>query len=301
MIKRAILLSALCAAGSAWAQQSLDISEKDLASGAANARLSALARTAASSGKRVVVTAPQHLHAQVAAALAAGGKADVVLRDGFYENVLVRVEDKAEEAPKPAAAPAPAPAPPPAPAVARPAPTAPPARVSTPPPAPVRTPPPVAESRTPPPPPAPVVQTPASAAPAAAVPPRDSTPPPPPPQAQPSQAATPAPAQEPTETAPAPTSAATNVLVASVPGEGTEVRSVLESNHNSGAPIRESLTVAQLINGDTINVSDGAAVVMRRDGTLLLRYWLVGEIDLEDRGLRATGENRYRVVRSLVR
>jgi hypothetical protein len=85
MIKQVVLLSALCT-GTAWAQQNLDISEKDVASGAAQARLSAVARQAASSGKRVVVTAPQHLHAQIAAGLAAGGKADVVLRDGFYEN-----------------------------------------------------------------------------------------------------------------------------------------------------------------------------------------------------------------------
>ena len=61
MIKRYTLLSMLLA-GSAAAQQNMDISEKDVTSGAAQARLSALARDAAASGKRVVVTAPQHLH-----------------------------------------------------------------------------------------------------------------------------------------------------------------------------------------------------------------------------------------------
>ena len=52
----------------------------------------------------VVVTAPQEWHAKIAAKIRAGGSADVVLRDGFHENVLVRVENKpaepAKEAPK---------------------------------------------------------------------------------------------------------------------------------------------------------------------------------------------------------
>ncbi|MBN8482258.1 MAG: hypothetical protein J0L88_11780, partial [Xanthomonadales bacterium] len=121
MINRAVILSLLLAAP-AWAQQSLDISEKDIASGAAQARLAAMAREAAANGKRIIVTAPQHLHRQIAAGLAAGGKTEVVLRDGFYENVLVRAEDRVEEPAKPEPKPEPKveakPSPKPAPASA---------------------------------------------------------------------------------------------------------------------------------------------------------------------------------------
>ncbi|HNR92088.1 MAG TPA: hypothetical protein PKO41_06655 [Dokdonella sp.] len=316
MIKRAILLSALCAAGSAWAQQSLDISEKDLASGAANARLSALARTAASSGKRVVVTAPQHLHAQVAAALAAGGEADVVLRDGFYENVLVRVEDKVEEAPRPAAPP-----PAPAPATARPAPVvAPPAPPTTPAPAPatVSTPPPATPAAAsaaaePPAPPPPVASAPSPAPPPVTTAPATIAEPaadlsrPPPVAAQPTQATAPASEAAPAEVESAPTAAenvttaATNVLVATEPGDVTPTRASLEKLYNDGRRIRERITPGQLKNGDMVYTGDGAAVVVRRDGTNLLRFWLEGELNLGHRGLEASGRNRYRVIGSVIR
>ena len=110
-------------ASSAWAQQNVDITAEQFNSGAANAELTTLGRQAAASGKRLVVTAPQHWHAQIAARIRAGGQAEIVLKDGFYETLLVRVEDKAAEpakpepiaaAAKPAAVAAPAPAPRPA-------------------------------------------------------------------------------------------------------------------------------------------------------------------------------------------
>ena len=100
MNKRFLLLMAMLAS-SASAQQNTDISAEQFTSGAANAKLSALGRQAAASGKRLVVTAPQHWHAQIAAKIRAGGNADVVLKDGFYETVLVRIEDKAAEPAKP--------------------------------------------------------------------------------------------------------------------------------------------------------------------------------------------------------
>lgn len=296
MIKRFVLFSALCATGSVWAQQSLDISEKDIASGAASARLSALARTAASSGKRVVVTAPQHLHGQIAAALAGGGKVDVVLRDGFYENVLVRVEDKVEEAPRPEPRPAvAAPPPPPAPAPARP--VVAPAQAAKPP-----APAPVEAVKEPPPPVEAVAAPPASPAPA---PPVDlSLPPPvaPAPAAAPS-APPPPPAaiEEAAEAAPAATAEGSSLLQATEPGDVTPVRLSLERLYNDGRRIRESITPAGLKNGDLVYTGSGAAVVVRRDGTNLLRFWLEGELDLSHRGLEATGSNRFKVIGSVIR
>jgi hypothetical protein len=101
MKARKLLLAAALAAAPAFAQQNIDISGTDFQSGAGDARLSTLGREAAKSGKRIVVTAPQEWHAKIAAKIKAGGGADVVLKDGFYENVLVRVEEKPAEPPKP--------------------------------------------------------------------------------------------------------------------------------------------------------------------------------------------------------
>lgn len=97
MLKKLILATALVA-GSAIAQENTDISGANFQSGKADGTLAALGRKAAASGHRLVITAPPEWHAKIAAKVKAGGAADVVLRDGFYENVLVRVESKAEAA-----------------------------------------------------------------------------------------------------------------------------------------------------------------------------------------------------------
>ncbi len=106
MLRKLVLAAALVAT-SAFAQQSTDISGADFNSGAADAALAGLGRAAAASGKRLVITAPADWHARIAAKLRAGGDASVILRDGFYENVLVRVEDPSASEPAAAAAPPP--------------------------------------------------------------------------------------------------------------------------------------------------------------------------------------------------
>jgi len=93
MLKKLMLASALIAT-SAFAQQNTDISGANFQSGKADAALAALGREAAASGNRLVITAPAEWHARIAARVRAGGNANLVLREGFYENVLVRIEDK---------------------------------------------------------------------------------------------------------------------------------------------------------------------------------------------------------------
>ena len=93
MLKKLALAAALVAT-SAVAQENTDISGANFQSGKADAALATLGRKAAASGSRLVITAPKEWHAKIAAKVRAGGKADLVLRDGFYETVLVRVEDK---------------------------------------------------------------------------------------------------------------------------------------------------------------------------------------------------------------
>ncbi len=104
MLKKFALAAALVAT-SALAQENTDISGANFQSGKADAALATLGRKAAAAGSRLVITAPKEWHAKIAAKVHAGGKADLVLRDGFYESVLVRVEDKSAAAAAPAAEP----------------------------------------------------------------------------------------------------------------------------------------------------------------------------------------------------
>ncbi len=356
MLKRLILATALFAA-SASAQQNTDISGAEFSSGKADARLATLAKQAAAEGKRLVITAPADWHKALSAKLRAGGHADVVLRDGFYENVLVRVEDKAEET-KPALEKAPARSTPKA-VAAAPAPA--PAVREAPPPAPLQS--------------APVVAAPA---PVAAVP-----------------NVTPAPAARMAAPAPKPAApvvdvdairtrleqslnsgrsargtlavaalqsgdtiyvdepvravvrreglkpelywldgdldlrraelkvAADNryqvmsairgdgslrsefdtsrVLNVRVPADAAPVRAALERKINEGRSIGDSIAVDKLRNGDIIYTGDAAAVVVRREGADLHRYWLDGTIDLRQSGVQADGANKFRVVSDTVR
>jgi len=113
MFKRILLASALVSSA-AFAQQ-VDISGKDFLSGAGDAKLADIARQAAASGKKVVVTAPKYWQDKVAAKLHAGAaNVTVQMSEGFFESVAARIEEGKAAAPKvepkPEAAPAPAPA-----------------------------------------------------------------------------------------------------------------------------------------------------------------------------------------------
>ena len=274
-------------ASSAWAQQNIDITAEQFNSGAANAELTTLGRQAAASGKRLVVTAPQHWHAQIAARIRAGGQAEIVMKDGFYETLLVRVEDKAAEPAKPepvAAAAKPAP-------VAAPAPTP----TPTPRPAPVAEPPAAIE----PPPPAPVVEVPAAEpepAPEVVA----------PPQPPPVQAAVPAVVEEaPAAAAEAPVVVdpkAPVMLVAAEPGDTDPVRESMEKRYNEGKRISERVQPGSLREGDVIYTAAGAAVIVRRENNRMIRMWLDGTLNLNQTGLSVEGGNKYLVVnRNLTR
>lgn len=361
-MSRKLILAAALFAASASAQQSIDISGADFSAGKGDARLAEIARQAAAEGKRVVVTAPKEWHKSIAAKL---GKShgDVVLREGFYESVLARIEDKpepakpakaeAEKAPARAAAPI-------APRAAEPKPIAKPAEPTPPPVA-------VAPARKPletaPPP-----QTKPAVAPIAAK--------------RAAVAALPEPVvdveavrdrmrQSLIEGRPAEGSLAVSSLqpgdviyvdepvrgvvrreglkavlywldgdldlrrselkpsaanryqvmsairgqatlrrefdtskaelVAGVPADGAPVRVALEKAFNDGRRISERLDVAQLREGDVIYTGTTAAVVVRRDGKDMLRYWLDGSLDLRQSGVQADGPGKYRIRGSLSR
>jgi chemotaxis protein histidine kinase CheA len=89
----AALLSTALMASAVWAQE-VSVDGKDFLSGAGDAKLADLARQAASEGKHLVVTAPNYWQSKVAAKLHAGAaNVDVQMKEGFFENVLVRIED----------------------------------------------------------------------------------------------------------------------------------------------------------------------------------------------------------------
>jgi len=113
MLKKWVLVGALIAAMPAMAQEEISIEGKDFLSGAGDARLAQIAKQAAATGKKVVVTAPAYWQDKVNAKLHAGAaNATVQVKEGFFENVIVRLEDNkpvpAKAAEAPAAAPAPA-------------------------------------------------------------------------------------------------------------------------------------------------------------------------------------------------
>jgi hypothetical protein len=102
MYKCLFLAAALLVSTAAVAQQ-VDINGKDFLSGAGDARLADIARQAAAQNKKLVVTAPDYWQSKVAAKLHAGAaNVDIQPIEGFFENVLVRMEDaKVVASPKP--------------------------------------------------------------------------------------------------------------------------------------------------------------------------------------------------------
>lgn len=265
MLKRLALATALLAS-SAWAQQEISITAKDIESGAADAKLAELGRQAATTGKEVVINAPKEWHGKVAAKVKAGGAATVRMNDSFFENVVVRVAEKAKvEPPKPVEAPKPA-TPPPAPAPVAPPPPKP-AEAPKPAPKPVEAP----KPATPPPAPAPApIETPPPApAPVQAPPP---TPAPPPPAAKPT-----APAVDPS----------------------VAIRERFEQNLNGGNAAKGDIEQTQLQKGDLIYIDGDVRAVVRRDRLGTTLFWLSGDLNLQRAELKPLADNRYEVMNKI--
>jgi len=261
-VRKLLLAAAIAAAAPAFAQQNVDISGTEFQAGNGDAKLATVGREAAKSGKRVVVTAPQEWHAKIAAKIRAGGAADVVMKDGFYENVLVRVEDKPAEPAKPEPKPepkrvaserVPQDVPGPKPTLPPPSEPAPAPVVSAPPPAPVAAPapPPVQQA------PAPQMRTPAAPQVAVAKP-----------------AAAPVPAQP----------------------DITKIQKRMEESLNNGREAEGPLSVSGLQSGDFIFVDGPVRAVVRRESLRPRMFWLDGELDLRRAELKELGTNRYQVI-----
>lgn len=267
MLKKIVLASALVA-GSAFAQQNVDISGASFQSGSANAQLAELGRKAAADGNRLIITAPPEWHARIAAAVRAGGAANVVMRDGFYETVLVRVEpaapapsasapDRAEtQAALEAASKARAEA-----EIAR------------------------AEAER--------NRAEAERAKAEAERMRMEAE-----RAKREAEAAKAAAEAVTATAAATRQAAEATPARAEAGSSAieEARRRLETSVNGGRSAVGTLTVARLQSGDTLYVDGDVRAVTRREGRAIVMYWLDGDLDLRRTELRPLGTNRYHVL-----
>lgn len=274
---RFVILMAVLFAGSAMAQQ-VDVSGKDFLSGAGDAKLAQIASEAAAAGKGLSVTAPDYWQAKVAAKLHAGA-ADVPIHAiaGFFENVLVRVEepksaatakppaekaagDKAAEehveAQKAAAAKAAAEQ------AAEQAAQAAAARAAA-----ER----AAAER------AAAVQAAAKAAEER--------------QAMEKAAAEKAAAEKAAAQKAAAEKAAADKLAA--------IRHGMEQNLNGGKPAEGTLQVGQLQRDDVVYVDGTLRGVVRRDGSRNHFFWLDGELNLDRIELMPNGDGRYKVLRSI--
>ncbi|HET7924925.1 MAG TPA: hypothetical protein VFL30_08500 [Rhodanobacteraceae bacterium] len=262
-VRKLLLAAALAAAAPVFAQQNVDISGAEFQAGSGDAKLATVGREAAKSGKRVVVTAPQEWHAKIAAKIRAGGAADVVMKDGFYENVLVRVEEKPAEPPKPEPKAEPKPEP---------------KRV--------------AAERVPQdvPGPKPTLPPPAEPAPAPVV-----TAPPPAPVAV---AAPPAPAPVQTRPPAAPQVAVAKPAPAAAPAQPdvSKIQKRMEESLNNGREAEGPLSVPGLQSGDFIFVDGPVRAVVRRESLRPRMFWLDGELDLRRAELKELGTNRYQVI-----
>ena len=274
-MKRVFFASALIFSATAFAQQA-DISGKDFLSGAGDARLESIAKQAAAEGKKLVVTAPTYWQGKVASKLHAGAaNVEVSMNEGFFENVLVRIEDN-----KPVAK-----AEPPKADAAR------------------------AEGRK-----ADAVKTEsakaevaakteakhaeaarAEAARIAAA------------KAAADRAAAEKAAAERAAAARASAAEAAAAKIAAAKAAAAKAatdaiaatKAGMEKNLNNGSPAAGNLSAAQLKAGDVVYVDGSVRGVVRRTSTRLTLYWLDGPLDLDRIELMPDSAGRYKVIRPL--
>ena len=90
-------------------------------------------------------------------------------------------------------------------------------------------------------------------------------------------------------------------LVASVPAANSAERNSLQTQYAEGHDVIESLHPADLKAGDVLYTGQGAAIVVRRAGTGLLRFWLDGDLNLGQSGLQKQGGNAYKVLSDTIK
>ncbi len=90
-------------------------------------------------------------------------------------------------------------------------------------------------------------------------------------------------------------------LVATVPAAASAERTSLQDRYAEGRDVGDILKPTDLRQGDIVYVGQHAAIIVRRTGSTLARYWLDGTLDLGQIGLQNQGGNTYRVLSDTVK
>jgi hypothetical protein len=91
------------------------------------------------------------------------------------------------------------------------------------------------------------------------------------------------------------------MFAAAVPAEGSAARTSLLDQYADGRVVVDTLKPSDLRQGDTVYTGQGAALVVRRVGGQLARYWLDGSLDLGQIGLKNQGGNVYKVLSDTIK
>ncbi|MDE2256319.1 MAG: hypothetical protein KGK05_00975 [Xanthomonadaceae bacterium] len=91
------------------------------------------------------------------------------------------------------------------------------------------------------------------------------------------------------------------MLTAAVPSAGSAARKSLQDAYAEGRDIADTLAPTDLRQGDIVYTREGVALVVRRAGGQLARFWLVGTLDLGQIGLQKQGGNAYKVLSDTIK
>jgi hypothetical protein len=87
-----------------------------------------------------------------------------------------------------------------------------------------------------------------------------------------------------------------DLFMADDPDRHAEERSQLERRYNAGNSISATLAPEGLRKNDVLYLGDDLAVVVRINGLVLERYWMVGRINLGRSELLKDGNNKYKLL-----
>ena len=90
-------------------------------------------------------------------------------------------------------------------------------------------------------------------------------------------------------------------LIANVPPPESAERKSLQQQYAEGKEVTGTLHPGDLRQGDTVYTGKGAALVARRSGLDLLRYWLDGELNLGQTGINKQSGNAYRIMTDTIK
>jgi hypothetical protein len=91
------------------------------------------------------------------------------------------------------------------------------------------------------------------------------------------------------------------MFTATIPADGSAARKSLQDQYADGRAVADTLKPSNLRQADTIYTGQGAALVVRRAGGQLARYWLDGSLDLGQVGIQNQGGNVYKVLSDTVK